>query len=115
MAGGAATVWIQYASPRQSWANPTRLALSVICFSSLILLSRLEIPVFQLLSPNWRRIVVGVLVILGIFPWTLIVGAAVRYGLLPSNIIGGLVLLIPLAAFLFTGLYMVIRGTFGRS
>ncbi|HEY1898449.1 MAG TPA: hypothetical protein VGG49_01500 [Steroidobacteraceae bacterium] len=113
--GAAAALWIQYASPGESWANHIRLALFVIDLSSLILLSRLGLPVFQLLSPNWRRIVVGVFVMLAILPWTLVVSLAVRYGLIPNNIVGGLVLLIPFAIFLVTGLYMVVRGTFGRS
>jgi hypothetical protein len=114
MVGAAAALWLQHASPGESWANYTRIALFVICLSSLILLCRLGLPVFQLLSPNWRRIAVGVLVMLAGFPWTLIVSLAVRYGLLPNNIVGGLVLLIPLAIFVVTGLYIVVGGTFGR-
>lgn len=114
MMGAAAPLWLQHGSPGESWASHTRLALFVVGLSLLILLSRLGLPVFQLLSPNWRRIAVGVVVMLAGFPWTLVVSLAVRYGLLPNNVVGGLVLLIPLAIFVITGLYFVVGGTFRR-
>jgi|SRR5580692_3340482 hypothetical protein len=111
--GAAAALWIQHTSNGESWANQFRVALFVICFAALILLSRLGLPVFRSLSLNWRRIADGVLVLLAMFPWTLVVGLAIRNGLLPNNLLGGLVLLIPLAILLVTGAYIVLRGSFG--
>jgi hypothetical protein len=111
--GAAGALWIPYASSGES--SRIRLALLVVCVSLLILLSRLGLPVFHLLKPNLRGIADGILVLLVMYPWTLVVGLAVRYGLLPNNLVGGLVLLIPLAICLVMGLYLVVRGTFGRS
>ena len=115
MLGAVASLLVRFAWRNEPWANYTRFALFVLCMSSLILMYRLGLPIFAAFrqpSPNWRRITVGALVIVAMLPWSFFVGLAVRYGLLPDNVIGGLVLLIPLAAFLVTGLYMLIRGAF---
>jgi hypothetical protein len=116
-ATATAALVIQFAWRGEPWATYTRLCLWAACVVSLISLYLLKDPGFALfrsLSPNWRRTAVGISIILCALPWTLIIGLGVRYRLLPNSAATGLLLLIPFAALVITGLYFVIIGYFER-
>ena len=101
----------------EPWASSARTGLLVVGLSAIGLLSRPGAPGFfpkKVLSPKWRRVGTGLLILLAIYPWSFAVALGIRLGLLPDNIVTGAVLLAGIAALLITGLNIVIRGLFGE-
>lgn len=114
----AASLLIHFVWHGESWANRTEWVLIALCLVLMALLYRLGGPgfaPFRRLSPRWRRVVIGILIILSAFPWSLLVALGIRYQVVPNNLTTGLVLLIPVAAFIIIGLYIVIQGSIGRA
>lgn len=113
----SASLLIRLAWRGESWANYTSGALIFVCLGLVLWLYRLRergFAAISSLSPNWRRVAIGVLIILAVLPWSLIVGLGVHYGILPNNVTTGLILSVPLAGFVITGAYILIRGSTGR-
>jgi hypothetical protein len=115
-AAATAFLLIHFVWRSESWANYTNTALLVVCLLCLMLLYQLDprFNPFRWLSPNWRRVGIGISILLCGFPWVLIVGLGIRYGILPDNVTTGLVLLIPLAALTITGAYILLWALLAR-
>jgi hypothetical protein len=117
-----ASLLIHFIWHNESWADPATAVLFAFCVVSVVVLRRLWAPLralesslYRVLSPHTdkRKVVIGILIMLCTFPWTIAIGLAIRYSVLPNNVASGLLLLIPLAGFIIIGLWLVIRATLG--